>query len=363
MSRKPQVFQKDELDGINDNTIIILSNFQKNGGQLINGDILFDNTNERESTTWMYYNNEFALINRTIHRRCSMVDYYYCCIPEHISESFTDIIDTFGDFSISLSPFVNFEMKLHKLDKTFIEFNKNFGKRIVREISLESKFIIIKLCTYFERIFIPVNTKDKIDFFKKSYALLSEPVISVVFCHNSKESDYNKNDNIRNEYRRFNHCELDYISYQEVNFMKNGFSIDDGEYFTTDPTIDVMRITGPKSFLEKKISVLFKDEFSNTAIVYKTEPEIIIESRITMENERLLLFKTLPLHKYKKNYKSEYRQESIKDICIAFAPFNLPPYVLLEIIDWLPNIIYERHLTKINLIVSLIKSIRKIKQK
>ena len=50
----------------------------------------------------------------------------------------------------------------------------------------------------------------------------------------------------------------------------------------------------------------------------------------------------------------------IIDVCVAFASLDLPPYVLLEIIDWLPFNIYVEHKKKIDLIVNLKKSISKI---
>ena len=50
----------------------------------------------------------------------------------------------------------------------------------------------------------------------------------------------------------------------------------------------------------------------------------------------------------------------IIDISIALASIDLPPYVLLEIIDWLPLFEYVDHKKKIDLIVNLRKSIAKI---
>ena len=50
----------------------------------------------------------------------------------------------------------------------------------------------------------------------------------------------------------------------------------------------------------------------------------------------------------------------IIDISIALASIDLPPYVLLEIIDWLPLFEYVDHKKKIDLIINLKKSISKI---
>ena len=52
--------------------------------------------------------------------------------------------------------------------------------------------------------------------------------------------------------------------------------------------------------------------------------------------------------------------KEIIDVCIALASIDLPAYVLLEIIDWLPLFVYVDHKKKIDLIVNLKKSISKI---
>jgi hypothetical protein len=56
-----------------------------------------------------------------------------------------------------------------------------------------------------------------------------------------------------------------------------------------------------------------------------------------------------------------YAQPEIIGICLAMSSLELPPYVLLWIIDWLPN--YDRlsHHKKIHLIESVRNSIWKIK--
>ena len=52
--------------------------------------------------------------------------------------------------------------------------------------------------------------------------------------------------------------------------------------------------------------------------------------------------------------------KEIIDVCIALASLDLPPYVLLEIIDWLPLFEYVDHKKKIDLIINVKKSISKI---
>jgi hypothetical protein len=50
----------------------------------------------------------------------------------------------------------------------------------------------------------------------------------------------------------------------------------------------------------------------------------------------------------------------IVDVAIAFASLNLPAYVLLWIVDFLPHIKdSQKEITKVKLLVSLIKSIRR----
>jgi hypothetical protein len=46
----------------------------------------------------------------------------------------------------------------------------------------------------------------------------------------------------------------------------------------------------------------------------------------------------------------QLRHELIVDICVAFAPLRLPPYVLLEIIDYLPRMEHATRLKKITII-------------
>lgn len=49
------------------------------------------------------------------------------------------------------------------------------------------------------------------------------------------------------------------------------------------------------------------------------------------------------------------------DLSIAMSPLNLPPYVLLWIIDFLPEFAFVSHHRKIHLLESIARSIRKIR--
>jgi hypothetical protein len=58
-----------------------------------------------------------------------------------------------------------------------------------------------------------------------------------------------------------------------------------------------------------------------------------------------------------------FAHPEIVGICIAMSPLELPPYVLLWIIDWLPNYDLLSHHKKIHLIESIRNSISKLKSK
>ena len=57
----------------------------------------------------------------------------------------------------------------------------------------------------------------------------------------------------------------------------------------------------------------------------------------------------------------QFAQPDIIGICLALAPLELPPYVLLWIVDWLPRYDLLSHHKKIHLIESVVQSIRKLK--
>ena len=63
----------------------------------------------------------------------------------------------------------------------------------------------------------------------------------------------------------------------------------------------------------------------------------------------------------RKNIEYSLISTQIIDVCIALAVFDLPPYVLLEIVDWLPLYEYVEHKKKIDLIVNVQQSIKKLK--
>jgi hypothetical protein len=42
--------------------------------------------------------------------------------------------------------------------------------------------------------------------------------------------------------------------------------------------------------------------------------------------------------------------DTLLEFCLALGPLQLPPYVLLEIFDWLPLMAHVRHYPKIKLV-------------
>ena len=56
-----------------------------------------------------------------------------------------------------------------------------------------------------------------------------------------------------------------------------------------------------------------------------------------------------------------FAHPDIIGICLALAPLDLPPYVLLWIVDWLPRYDLLSHRKKIHLIESVVRSIRQLK--
>lgn len=54
-------------------------------------------------------------------------------------------------------------------------------------------------------------------------------------------------------------------------------------------------------------------------------------------------------------------KNKIIDVCIVFHEFDLPAYILLEIIDWFSFFEYIEHKKKIQLIINVKKSCEKIK--
>lgn len=336
MSRKPRVFLDgkhiDHRYGIK---ICELKVFFDEGGSLIDGDILLG-----DYWNYIYYKKEYIKLDS--------VD---VVIPEKITKHFNDLIDTFRDSAIiCFKVQVYLQFHLHETDKTFVEIAQALGREKIKSMGLNHIILIIRLTNHSRGLYISVNHHpNKIEYLKKAYELSFESRISIVLNYkNIKKINENTPENAQ--------CD---IERELMNHDIIGFYIDDKQFFTKTPETIVNCITGPQSVVNKKISTLFGEEIE---IIYKTQPGIILKElqRETIDDRTL---KYISKKCEYVNEQSRYRWEIIKDICIAFTSLALPPYVLLEIIDWLPNIEYERHFKKISLIVSMRNSIRKIQEK
>jgi len=60
-------------------------------------------------------------------------------------------------------------------------------------------------------------------------------------------------------------------------------------------------------------------------------------------------------------YLWSYAHKDILDITLSLLPLDLPPYVVLEIVDWLPGIHRHTHVDKIALIVAVRESARRVR--
>jgi hypothetical protein len=75
----------------------------------------------------------------------------------------------------------------------------------------------------------------------------------------------------------------------------------------------------------------------------------------------------IPQHMNRLEYVGHYYRQTmhaqILDIVIAMAPLDLPTYILLWIIEWLPRgTERSSELQRISLITNIVKSIRRVKQ-
>ena len=343
MSRKPLVF----LNGMhyygsmNEPYINILNDYISSGKSLIDGDILLG-----KDEYHLYYKTQLISIG----------EHMNVLIPENVTNSFNDLIDTFRNSIITCREYNIFlKFRLHETDKTFLEIAQILGREKIKDIIIYFTTLFITLTNHVKKIKIDINQPNKIEYLKKSYELSFEPHISVVInCSSSLIFDKKEN-TPENE-----QCDHGFPGgYIQQNI--EGYYIDEEKFFAKTSDTLVKNITGPQSVINNKISNLFIGEYGEVKIIYKTPPGFILK-RLNNETYGTPLKYITQKCEYV-NYQSKYRQELIKDICIALAPLTLPAYVLLEIIDWISCIIHEKHFTKINLIISLIKSIRKIKQK
>ncbi len=313
------------------------TDFVNNEGVLIDGDIRLGSEYE------IYYKNEFIKIN--------MENFYI--IPQHITEKFDDLIEMFKELFIlceKIGVYLSFE--LHERDKTFKETSKILGREKIKKICIVASCFKIYFTNNELVLTFSLNNINKLEeYLKYSYELLFEPFISILIAYET--IDCEKEMFIAS---KLNHLQCKHtIEYINKNVDK--ILINNNQFFTKKDVKYIKNVTGPKSVIENIFLIELCHYYKNFGIIYKTQSNIILKNVI---QNNVYNYETIPFHNIKAQTK--YREELIKDICIAFAHFMLPPYVLLEIVDWLPNMEYENHVTKINLIISMVESIKKIKK-
>jgi hypothetical protein len=103
----------------------------------------------------------------------------------------------------------------------------------------------------------------------------------------------------------------------------------------------------------------------NTSI---TSLQLMTGNKCIFDNERVFISHySIQLSKWLNDNKSlrwKYRHAMVSNITIAMFPLDLPPYVLLEIIDWIyKDNPYSTHYKKIMLIINLYRSMRILRPK
>lgn len=347
-NRKPMVFidGREGIENIPKSEIIFLKDFIAKGGILVDGDILLGNDENR-----LYYKNEFIVSKDVVNK---LPDYIHnVTIERNISKSFDDLVGAFLDSIIFCKKIgVYVRISIHESDKTFIEISKAFKHERIEISIIYNNRIMIWFGNFSKSLQVLVNHENKIEYLKKSYDFLFEPRVSIIFTY--KNNNFNFDEDIPEN----GHCVVD---NKFIHGDINKIFVDNKEVSIKNLGICMFCITGPEKVINKKISSLSTIESCNVQIIYRTKSGFVLSGVITHNLEEKI-FKCITKKCEYTDEQSQYRQSIIKDVCIAFAPFQLPPYVLLEIVDWLPHIEYERHFKKINLINSMRDSIRKIQQ-
>ncbi len=349
LNRNPMVFidGREGIENIPKSEIIFLKDFIAKGGILIDGDILLGKDENR-----LYYKNEFIVSKDVVHKLPD--DIHNVTIGRNISKSFDDLLGAFSDSIIYCKKIgVYVRISIHESDKTFIEISEVFKHEKIEIAIIYNNRIMIWFGNFSKSLQVLVNHENKIEYLKKSYVFLFEPRVSIIFTY--KNGHFNFDEDIPEN----GHC---IINDKFIHGDINKIFVDNKEVFIKNLDICVFCITGPEKVINKKISSLSAIESCNVEIIYKTESGFVLNG-VTTYNLEEKIFKCITKKCEYADEQSQYRQSIIKDVCIAFAPLQLPPYVLLEIIDWLPHIEYEKHFKKISLIISMRNSIRKIQEK
>ena len=148
------------------------------------------------------------------------------------------------------------------------------------------------------------------------------------------------------------------IDTELCKFTKNPSTLQFGERIIhLDSGVSLMRFTFPASKTEKLLSLLNRDGLKNYNIIetfYDQKPYIFKKKRGEYE-----MGKSRYDAEEKKKI-SKFRHKVFLELVTVMLALCTAPYVVLEILDWIPFIYQQNHVQKINLIYSIFKSIEKI---
>lgn len=124
-----------------------------------------------------------------------------------------------------------------------------------------------------------------------------------------------------------------------------------------DAGVSLMRFTFPASKTEKLLNLLNRDGLKNYNIIeifYDQKPYVYKKKR----GEYLMGISRYDAEEKKKISKLRHKV-FLELVTVMFALCNAP-YIVLEILDWIPFIHQQNHVQKINLIYNIFKSVDKI---
>jgi len=144
-------------------------------------------------------------------------------------------------------------------------------------------------------------------------------------------------------------CEIckDIVGYdnQKFTYEKDVFSVGKNERF--------FLASGPTEDLSKKMEHMKR--FGAKVLRFSD-----FDKRFDVVRDKVIMVVSGLMNSKSTNYVPKIRHNELLRICIALSSFHLPPYVILEIVDWLMYIWAHPHKKKIDLIYGIQKSIVKI---
>lgn len=106
-------------------------------------------------------------------------------------------------------------------------------------------------------------------------------------------------------------------------------------------------LTGPKCLLQDQTNLLLTKEFVISRTDYTFTQDTWLDA--VKQTPSSQAWSRWPMH-----------FKTLFDVCIALLPCQIPPYVVLEIIDWLPYMNYWHYGFKANQIFAIHKSIKRV---